>query len=164
MRRRITIENAVACVVYPACSKLKITRPIVSVPLDHSKEETVNSVKAVRKTKKAPLINPGKISGIRILFHFVNKEAPLVLAACSIDTSICRSDVTLPRTCKIRNLVKYAIYIIQTDPYIPGFHPGIGSIHVKIRARASTVPGRAYGMAIMISIVFVKSVGFLTRK
>ena len=45
------VEKAVEYVVFPACSKLKMTRPIVSQPLDQSREETVSSVRAVKKTR-----------------------------------------------------------------------------------------------------------------
>ena len=73
------VENAVEFVVYPACSKLYITSPIVSEPLDHKREDTVSSVRAVRKTKNAPLNKPGKISGIKIFLHLWYGVAPLVL-------------------------------------------------------------------------------------
>ncbi len=80
------IENAVECVVEPACSKLKMITPIVSVPLDHNSEETVNSVSVVSITRNAPLIIPEKSNGTKIDFHLTNVPAPNRWAASSKST------------------------------------------------------------------------------
>src|SRR5690606_28406641 len=111
----------------------------------------VSSVKEVNIIRSAPPTIPGSNIGIKIVFHLATNPAPDICPAASIDESTCEKAVKLPLTCKIRKRVTYAINKIQIVPYIPGFHPGIGSIHVKIIQRAKTVPGNAYGMVINIS-------------
>ena len=101
-----------------------MTTPSVSEPADHSSEEVVSSVSALRNTKPMPEIVAGKINGMIIAIHFLNPLAPQISAASSVKeklkTAISESqrlDVSKAGTYTVASWVR-TWYEVYAEPHI----------------------------------------------